>query len=534
MQKRFLTMVVLSLCMCGAASAAAPNWTGDFDNNFMAPLNWDDQVAPVDGDSLTIVPGQYYQPVYMNTNTSTTGSAYINSGATLTVNSGVLRLTKALADSGALAVYNRSLTTYGVTINSGGILRCGQNVYVGGHGNGTGSVLINAGGRLECSATTTVGYNSSTAEGKIVVYGTLDCGVGLRIDPSVATAKACMGIIDVRSSGMAYVDANFVVPAGSNPIDQMNQLISNGRFVSEPGYVPVVSDANGTLVAGKRKIVVTAQQVYYAGGPSPVATGAHETYSSSQTLSWVKPLPRIAGETVTSDVYFGTTNPPTTKIADNTAGSSVTVTTQPQATYYWKVDSRDSNGGSPIVTSVPGNPWTFDTMIAPTCTAGTANRRMAAFRNGGTDPNTTVTMVSTATDDGYPAAVTYTWTVASPQEPNVIINNANSPTPVIKMNTKTPPVGSVTQNGTTTTFAANDYGFGLDVFDGSQHGYTYVSVRIYDLATNPSAYCDAYKWVHNSDSATLAGDLNNDCKVDGKDFAAFVLNWLACNSADCI
>lgn len=54
------------------------------------------------------------------------------------------------------------------------------------------------------------------------------------------------------------------------------------------------------------------------------------------------------------DVYFGTVNPPTEKIAENIATLTTTVTIEPTKQYFWRVVVKDDKGGETI-----GQIWKF-------------------------------------------------------------------------------------------------------------------------------------------------------------------------------
>lgn len=56
------------------------------------------------------------------------------------------------------------------------------------------------------------------------------------------------------------------------------------------------------------------------------------------------------------DVYFGTTNPPTTKLGDNIATQTLNVSLDPAKEYFWKVVVRDNKGGETM-----GQVWKFKT-----------------------------------------------------------------------------------------------------------------------------------------------------------------------------
>ena len=61
-------------------------------------------------------------------------------------------------------------------------------------------------------------------------------------------------------------------------------------------------------------------------------------------------------DTLTYDVYFGTTNPPTSAVATDLSAEDFDVTTQAATTYYWQVDTKDDTGTKTI-----GAVWTFTT-----------------------------------------------------------------------------------------------------------------------------------------------------------------------------
>lgn len=71
----------------------------------------------------------------------------------------------------------------------------------------------------------------------------------------------------------------------------------------------------------------------------------------------------FGADTDTYDLYFGTDNPPTTLVVDN-AAAGATGTYDPGAmnateTYYWQVDSRNTNGYT------SGQVWSFTTICGP-------------------------------------------------------------------------------------------------------------------------------------------------------------------------
>ena len=541
MQKKFLmtAITIVLLCLGGMASAGTASWTGDYSTDFMTQYNWAPENIPGTSDILNIGPGSYYQPVF-NAGAGVTNTAVyagVDSGGYLTVSSGTLRLT-GNSDSESLFLRNGSLATDGALIN-GGTVRCGKGLYLGKGTSDLGRLTITS-GTIAVSGVTTVGYevNSSTVMGGLLNIwgGSVNMGTLVRMDPIIGLSgagKECSGRIDIRTPGVAVLQVTTTLTFAG-----VQQLIGNGRIVSAPGYAPTA-----VLMADANFVQITAQQVYYATNPSPAAIGGHHTFSAAQTLSWVKPLPRIPGDTVTSDVYFGLTNPPTTLVAGNTTASSITVTTLPENTYYWKVDSRDPDGGSPIVTPTPytgpGDTWTFDTRIAPTVTVGTANSRQAAYQRANPlDPNSDATLAATATDDGYPNPLTYQWTVATMSDPNTSVTFVPSPNvlnpSVVLSKAVVPGTSTLTISGATsaTNWTDGNYHLQLTAYDGANtQGYAVLTVKVFPhpTATN-TVYCDAQSFVGFT---AMTGDMNNDCKVDYKDLAILASQWLSCNSLSC-
>jgi len=90
--------------------------------------------------------------------------------------------------------------------------------------------------------------------------------------------------------------------------------------------------------------------------PAHTATGV----GLSADLSWTGGDPDV-GDTVTYDVYFGTTNPPTTNVSDNQSGTSYNPGTLGYSTpYYWQIIAWDNHGAS-----TDGPIWSFTTESEP-------------------------------------------------------------------------------------------------------------------------------------------------------------------------
>jgi len=77
--------------------------------------------------------------------------------------------------------------------------------------------------------------------------------------------------------------------------------------------------------------------------------------TTSATLEW-KASDVDATDKLVFDVYFGTTNPPTSKISENKEAKTLDVTLVPATEYYWKVVVKDNKGGETV-----GQIWKFKT-----------------------------------------------------------------------------------------------------------------------------------------------------------------------------
>lgn len=75
--------------------------------------------------------------------------------------------------------------------------------------------------------------------------------------------------------------------------------------------------------------------------------------SGSVELSWTA-SDADENDSLEYDVYFGTDNPPTEKVATDITDNSLTVQATTQGTYHWKVIANDGNGGTTV-----GQIWNF-------------------------------------------------------------------------------------------------------------------------------------------------------------------------------
>jgi len=82
------------------------------------------------------------------------------------------------------------------------------------------------------------------------------------------------------------------------------------------------------------------------------ALGSTQT-STSVSLNWTA-TDADATDVLTYDVYFGTTNPPTVKVASDITSNSFTAPANDSGDYYWKVVVKDGKGGTTV-----GQIWNF-------------------------------------------------------------------------------------------------------------------------------------------------------------------------------
>ena len=104
---------------------------------------------------------------------------------------------------------------------------------------------------------------------------------------------------------------------------------------------------------------------YAASNPKPADDANGLVPSEVTTLSWDRPAPRQAGDTIRCDVWFGTdpcmpgTN---TKILNKQDANSVAISSlAPHQNYYWRVDCYDPNSPGPEIKSEGDETWTFNT-----------------------------------------------------------------------------------------------------------------------------------------------------------------------------
>lgn len=122
----------------------------------------------------------------------------------------------------------------------------------------------------------------------------------------------------------------------------------------------VAKDGKGGVTAGPVWSFTTMskpnQPPSQPSNPNP-ADGATNV-STTPTLSWTCTDPD--GDTLTYDIYFGTSSTPPLVASNHTSSSYNPGTLQYNTTYYWKVVAKDGKGGE-----TAGPIWSFTTLSLP-------------------------------------------------------------------------------------------------------------------------------------------------------------------------
>jgi hypothetical protein len=510
------TLIAVVLATCASADTT---WTGAISNDWNTIGNWNAAV-PVAGDVVSIPSVARYPSLSL----STPALASVTANG-LTVNGGALNTTQFFTVNGSVATLNinasSSLTgsgssslyhyLYAGTAYVKGTMAFRGNTYVGSGGTSgntrTFVIHVTDGGYFNIQK-----YNSLTLGNKTYNTGILNVwGTNSLASWTDSTSNAPRigysggtGLIDLRNGGRieypVAIDGTF------------QAAITAGTL--KAGYARdrlITTDLTGS----RRRIAAIEQTTAYNPSPANTIPQVVLTPTTSQVLSWTKPLGRKnnLASSILCTVRFGTyevdaNGTPTDPngdllpvVATDITASQVTVTTG-DAKYRWRVDCKDTSGvgtdpNYPIINQ--GTSWYFTSgNQAPVVNAGST--QYLGLRNG------TVTFTSSAsyTDDGLPAGgpVTYLWEKVSGPDLTILPNNTLNISQAI------------TLPGT--------YVLQLTVSDGQFSTSKQVTVNVYANKCLSAKATPGY--------VGLAADLNDDCVVDFKDVALLAAHWHVCTS----
>jgi hypothetical protein len=140
--------------------------------------------------------------------------------------------------------------------------------------------------------------------------------------------------------------------------NQAGTTFNPGTLLSDTTYYWRIDEINasGTTTGVVWRFTTSSAPLPPPGqATNPTPSTVAINVSLTQDLSWT-----AGSGATTRDVYFGTVNPPVTKvIADGTALTYDTGTMTTSTTYYWRVDEKNAGG------TTTGTVWSFTTVPPP-------------------------------------------------------------------------------------------------------------------------------------------------------------------------
>ncbi len=179
---------------------------------------------------------------------------------------------------------------------------------------------------------------------------------------TVVGSAALDAIVEVRSgscTGTNITCADATTAGGTETITYSGFTSGQTYLIRIYGYLAT------TASQGPFTICVTnpAPPSCLANPTSPT-NGATGVALTGTSLSWP-----AAGSATGYDVYFGTSNPATTLVSSNQAGTTYSVGTLSANTpYYWKIVPRNSAGAA----SGTCTTWSFTSLAPPSCTTNSS------------------------------------------------------------------------------------------------------------------------------------------------------------------
>ncbi len=323
-----LAAVVLVLGMAGNASALVWWWPGTSD--WATASNWSTSAVPTSADDLRIDEGNTPYAV-IDANTTAYAKGFYLGGS----------------PTDNLTIYG-SLTTYSANVaiahDTGGTstlyVKSGASVTIGKwlmHVADKGTGTLDMEGGTWTASTIRVGSNSGS-----VGHIQLDGG----------TLNASTLELGVNGTGTMDIEAGTLILDG-NDIPTINSEVSSGDLTAYGGSGTINVDYNVTN-AGKTTVTASA-----GGSPPDQVTGASPSDGAISQAITVDISWSAATGADDYDAYFGTdATPDAGELKGNQAGLSYEPGTLSNATtYYWRIDSNNSNG------TTTGNVWSFTTVV---------------------------------------------------------------------------------------------------------------------------------------------------------------------------
>lgn len=145
-----------------------------------------------------------------------------------------------------------------------------------------------------------------------------------------------------------------------SPAQSGKSLVRSGLDDGKTYYWKVVAyDGKGNVTESPvwKFTTIAAANQPPAAPSNPTPTHNADGISTSPTLSWNCSDPE--NDPITYDVYFGTNNPPTEKVATGQTAKTLSRSSLPNNTpYYWQITAKDNKGNS---TQSPV--WKFTTQV---------------------------------------------------------------------------------------------------------------------------------------------------------------------------
>jgi hypothetical protein len=367
---------------------------------------------------------------------------------------------------------------------------------------------------------------------------TVVCDVWLNTDPNVTLGTLIASDVDivtniVNNPGIeAYADDGYgnMVPTGWgvytaewNWGNVYHSAVEDGLGNQHSGNVYwALSEWGGDMIIGQQELGVLPIGEYTLSvwlknpGDNATAKIGLDIFSADQSEWWGESVTDLSGQltgdwveyshdfTVVDGIPFWKIKIVTVGglwVDDASIKNVVRADLAGDQDYFWRVDCKELNTSSAVVSTTPSAIWTFNTNdVAPTVDAG-----VDQYVGLDGDPNVTVDLIGLVGDDAK-STLTVTWSDGAHQ---------TDPATIVTIN------GTDTEVTTVTIDNTGWYEFVLTATDATGDVVDTVNIGVYGSS------CEATQ--ANPDSAYNAapnGDTDGDCDVDLTDLANLAASWL--------